>query len=381
VTRTVILGAGFGGIAVATELRAALGDEHEIVLVDRRERFAMGLRKVWELVDLGTIAEGSRSREVLAERGIRFLQGEIGFVDPEARTATIEGETLESDHLVVALGAEQRPDLVPGLADHGHDAWDPAGVPGLRRALGDFDGGRIAIVIAGAPYPCPPAPYELAMLLDESLRDRGLRERTQLAVATVQPLLMPNAGQKGSAWIGEELSAREISWETGLKVERVERGRVVHADGELEFDLLVGIPPHRVPAVVAASALAGEGGWVRVDKRTLETAHEGVFAIGDVTQIKLANDLPLPKAGVIAELEGRRVAAAIAARVNGTAEPPAFDGRGYCFVETGRSQASLVEGEFFAEPEPRVELQPASAEAAEQKRRFEAERLEAWFGS
>lgn len=379
--RTLILGAGFGGLAVATELRKALGDEHEVVLVDRRERFAMGLRKVWELVDLGTIAEGSRSREVLAERGIRFLQGEIGFIDPEARTATIEGETLEADHLVVALGAEPRPDLVPGLAQHGHDAWDPADVPGLRRALADFEGGRIAIVIAGAPYPCPPAPYELAMLLDEWLRDGGRGERSQLAVATVQPMLLPNAGAKGSTWVGEQLQARGISFEAGRKVERIEEGRAVLADGELEFDLLVGIPPHRVPAVIEASALAGEGGWVRVDKGTLETAHEGVYALGDVTQIKLANDLPLPKAGIIAELEGRRVAAAIAARAGDGAPPPEFDGRGYCFIETGKSEASLVEGDFFAEPEPRVELTPASAEAAEEKRRFEAERLAGWFGS
>jgi sulfide:quinone oxidoreductase len=379
--RTLILGAGFGGIAVATELRRALGDGHEVVLVDRRERFAMGLRKIWELVDLGTIAEGSRSREQLSERGIRFLQGEIAFIDPEARTVTVEGETLEADHLVVALGAEQRPDLVPGLAEHGHDVWDPAGVPPLRRALDGFAGGRIAIVIAGAPYPCPPAPYELAMLLDERLRERGLRDRSELAVATVQPLLLPNAGKDGSAWLAEQLSAREISFKTGRKIERVEEGRVGFADGELEFDLLVGIPPHRVPAVVESSGLSANGGWVSVDKGTLETAHPAVYAIGDVTQIKLANGLPLPKAGVIAEAEGRRVAAAIAARAAGEAPPPPFDGRGYCFVETGGAEASLVRGDFFAEPEPRVELEPPSAEAAEEKRRFEAERLADWFGT
>ncbi len=106
-----------------------------------------------------------------------------------------------------------------------------------------------------------------------------------------------------------------------------------------------------------------------------------MFAIGDVTKITLANGLPLPKAGLMAELEGERVAAAIAADVRGEAPPPSFDGRGYCFIEMGKTKATLVEGDFFATPEPRVALREVSAEHAEEKHRFEAERLERWFGS
>ena len=197
--RTLILGGGFGGIATATELRRLLGDEHEVVLVDRGEQFSMGLRKLWELVGHATIAEGSRPRDALAAHGVRVIRAEIESIDPGMRAATVDGETITADYLVVALGAVPRPDLVEGLAEHGHDVWSTASVPRAALALADFEGGRILVLIAGAPYPCPPAPFECAMHVHEHLRARGLRERSEIAVATVQPMLMPNAGVDGSA--------------------------------------------------------------------------------------------------------------------------------------------------------------------------------------
>jgi sulfide:quinone oxidoreductase len=378
--RTLVLGGGFGGLTVATELRRLLPEEHEITLVDHREYFSMGLRKLWELVGHATIAGGSRSRDVLAGRGIHVVGEEIFEIDPVNRSIRIGSGPLHADRLVVALGAESRPDLVLGLAEHGHDVWDVDGVAGAADALARFEGGRILVVVAGAPYPCPPAPYECAIHVDEHLRARGLRERTELSVSTVQPMLMPNAGKEGSAWIAEQLEQRGIGHRAGRTVEGVEPGRVVFGDGSEEFDLLLTVPPHRVPSVVAESGLTGDGAWISVDRGTMETEHEGVYAIGDVTLIPLANGLPLPKAGVTAELEGLRVAAAIAAEARGGEPPPLFDGRGTCFIELGPESAALVEGEFYAEPDPKVAiLGPDPAHAAE-KRRFETERLERWFG-
>lgn len=379
--QTLILGAGFGGLTVATELRRRLGSEHEIVVVDRRPDFLMGLRKLWALVGLGSLEEGSRSRATLNAAGLRFVEQEILAIDPAGRAAQTDSGWITADHLVVALGAEPRPDLVPGLTEHAHNVWDPSAVPGLVEALGRLDEGRLAIVIAGVPYTCPPAPYECAMLLDDHLRELGLRDRIKLVVTTVQPLLMPNAGVEGSEWLGQQLDARQIEHHTGRKVERVEEDRVIYGDDELAFDVLIGVPPHRPPSVIAQSGLTGGGVWIAVDPATLRTSHDHVYAIGDVTMIKLANGLALPKAGVMAELEGRIVAAAIAAEVSGEDPPAPFDGQGFCFMEMGKNNATLIEGDFFAEPEPRIQLRDVSEAHALEKHAFEAERLARWFGT
>lgn len=378
--RTLILGAGFGGIAVATELHRLLGEDHDITLVDRGEQFTMGLRKLWAVVGMGSFAAGSRSRERLNRRGIDFLRREIIGIDPAARRAMTDRGSLEGDYLVVALGAEPRPELVDGMAEHAHNAWDARAVPELEAAVAELRGGRVTVVIAGVPYTCPPAPYECCMLLDDHLRERGLREQTEITVSTVQPMLLPNAGEAGSAWLAEQLERRDIAFHVRRRVERFEPGRIVFADGDVEADLVIGVPPHRVPAVVEASGLTGDRDWISVDPATLETGWENVFAIGDVTQIRLANELPLPKAGVMAELEGQRVAAAIAADVRGQAPPAGFDGRGFCYMETGKTTAALIEGDFFVKPEPRVRLAEPSPEHAEAKHRFETERLTRWFG-
>jgi sulfide:quinone oxidoreductase len=382
VERTLILGAGFGGLTVATELRRLLGDSHDVVLLDRRESFLVGLRKPWALVGLGSLEEGERRRATLPERGIPFLRREVRELDPAERRVVTDEETFDGDFLVVALGAEPRPDLVPGLAEHAYDLYDREAIPGLAETVARFDGGHIAIVIAGGPYKCPPAPFECAMLLDEHLCDRRLRNRSEISVSTFQPILLPNAGKEGSAWLAEQLSSRGIGFHTGRKVELVEAGRVVFADGEpVQADVLVGVPPHRPPAVVKESGLTGDGAWIAVDPATLRTSHEHVFAIGDVTQIELANGLPLPKAGLFAELEGHHVAAAIAADCGAGPPPADFDGRGYCFIEMGKSAATRVEGNFFARPEPEVRVHEVSEAHAAEKRRFEKERLERWFGS
>jgi sulfide:quinone oxidoreductase len=379
--RILILGGGFGGVTVATELSSALDDSHEITLVDQAEHFMMGLRKPWAIAGVGSMEEGTRSRRVLSSRGIHFVEERITKIDPEARVVQTAEQTLEFDYLVVALGAEPRPDMVPGLAEHAHNLYDAESIPGLEKALAEFDGGKIVIAVAGVPYKCPPAPYETVMLLHDSLTDRGLRAATGLHVMTLQPILLPNAGVEGSAWLGEQLTSRDITFQVGAKVQRVEPGRFVLADSEVEGDLLIGVPPHRPPAVVVESGLTGDAEWIKVDPGTLATGYERVYAIGDVTGIKLANGLGLPKAGVMAELEGKRVAAAIVSELAGGESPALFDGKGFCFIETGKTTAALVEGDFFATPEPAVELASPSSENAEAKRRFESERLDLWFGS
>ena len=176
--------------------------------------------------------------------------------------------------------------------------WSVDGVPAAARALAGLEGGRIVILIAGA-IPQLPGAYECAFLVS---RAPGRPRRDPRRHRAADP--HPNAGREGrTGWAGGSPTAG--STRAACKVQRVESGRVVLDDGELPFDLLLAVPPHRVPAVVAEAGLTGESGWVMVDRGTLATRFPGVYAVGDVTMIKLANGLPLPKAGLMAERQER----------------------------------------------------------------------------
>ncbi|MBI4544608.1 MAG: NAD(P)/FAD-dependent oxidoreductase [Gemmatimonadetes bacterium] len=379
-TRTLILGGGFGGLAAATELARLLGPAHEVLLLERRDGFFMGLRKLWVLIGRATLEEGRRPLARLAARGIRFVQAEIRSIDPVRRRVETNEGAFEADYIVVALGAEPRPERVPGLEEHGFNLYDAASVEAAARRLADLDGGRIAVAIAGLPYKCPPAPYEAAMLLDDRFRERGLRSRFHIFFSTLQPALLPNAGPEGARWVAEQFGIRGIEHHVSRKVEQLEAGRIVFDDGELPCDVALIVPPHAPPRMVQESGLGGEGGWIPVDARTLATQHPGVWAVGDVTHIPLANATALPKAGIFAEAQAQVVAQEIAAALGAAAAPPSFDGRGACFIEMGGNQAALVEGDFYAQPAPAVRIAGAAPAHLREKHRFEAERLERWLG-
>jgi sulfide:quinone oxidoreductase len=201
-------------------------------------------------------------------------------------------------------------------------------------------------------------------------------------VTTLQPILMPNAGKTGSDWMADQLAARGITHRVGAKAERVEPGRVAFDDGsEQPFDLLIAVPPHRAPEVATLSGLTGPRGWIAVDPGTLATESADVYAIGDVTTIPLANGLPLPKAGLMAERQGLRVAQAIAAELTGSEPPAPFDGSGYCPIELGTRTAARVDGDWYATPEPIVTIVGPGIEHAAEKADFERERLSRWFGT
>lgn len=376
--RTLILGGGFGGVAVAVRLRE-LRPQDEVVLVDRATSFMMGFRKNAEIAGLADMAGGTRPLAGLERHGVRVVTGSVSSLDPKVRAAEVDGERLEADAVVVALGVELAPESVPGLLEHGIDIYDQEQVATAAEALAGVDGGRVVIGIFGAPYRCPPAPYELALLLADAAGTAG--RTPDLAVFTPQPMSLPVLGRAGCEVIEGLLALRGIGFRPSAPAERVEEGRVLLRGGEeLAFDVLLAVPPHRCPAVAVAAGLAEPGGWVRVDPATMETSFDGVWAVGDCVGIPLATGQPLPKAGVLAERQGIAVAERIAARLAGREARATFDGEGQCWLEVGGGEAMAVRGRFLAEGGPDIELAPASAALLEEKARYERERLDAWFG-
>lgn len=376
--RILILGAGFGGIAAALESRHRLDPADEVVLVDRRETFAMGLRKNWGITGMEPLHLGARRLDGLAARGVAVRRGEITSIDPGSRSAVVDGDSIEADILVVALGAERDLDAIPGLREHALDVYDRDANAANASAVEAFVGGRVVVGVFGAPYPCPPAPYELALMLGERFDERRLSYG--MLVFTSLPRSLPILGEAGCAAFDGRLAGAGISLRTTTTATAVSATEVTIDDGRIPFDLLLAVPPHRAPAVVRESGMTGPKGWIPVDARTLRTRHDGVYAIGDVTAIPLSNGGALPKAGVFAQAEGEVVAARIAAELAGRDAEATFAGEGMCFLETGRGRASAVQGRFLSDP-PEVELTEASEAGYQAKRAFETERLAAWFGT
>ena len=252
--RTLILGGGFGGIATAVAVRR-LAPEDEVVLVDRRSTFTMGLRKNWGIVGAEPLSTGTRSLSRLSRHGIEVRRGTIEAIEPEAIRAQVDGTWIEADSLVVALGAERDPGRVPGFGEHVLDAYDEAANGRIAAAVAGVRGGKVGIGIFAAPYPCPPAPFELALVLHERFETLGVP--AEIEVFSALPASVPILGQAGCEAFDARLNAVGIAFLPGRQAKAVAADGVEFGDERRAYDLLIGIPPHRVPAVVGSSSLAG----------------------------------------------------------------------------------------------------------------------------
>ncbi len=373
--RVLVLGAGFGGLELTTRLSEALGDDAEVTLVDRCDGFVFGFSKLDVMFGRTTASAVEHSYRDLARPGVRFVQAQIQAIDPHGRRVETDAGTLDADILVVALGADLHPEATPGLVEAGHEFYTVAGAFALREVLDRFEGGRVVVGVTSTPFKCPPAPSETALLMDELLRRRGLRERSEIAL--VMPLRAPiPPSPEASSVLRRTFAERDIAWhpERLVRALDTERRVAVLADGgEMPFDLFLGVPVHRAPQVVLDSGMCVDG-WIPVDPLTLETAYPDVYAVGDVTSVGT------PKAGVFAERQAGTVADAIIARARGASSSATYDGRGICYLEFGGDRVAKVDVTFRAGHTPAGEFEEASAALAQDKAVFGRSRIGRWFG-
>ena len=379
----VILGAGFGGLAAATELNHLAGEgKVRVTLVERNRHFSMGFSMQWTLVGRRPLEAGLRSFDNLAARHVAFLHDEVVGIDTAARAVFTRSRRLDYDALLVATGAELAPEVIPGLSEGAFNLCDGPSVLQLRAAVETLKRGTLLIAVTTVPFKCPPAPYEYALLLDDVLRQRGVRDDVRVVMTTPEPQPMPVAGKAVGDAVKALLADRGIEYFPARKITGVDaRRRVVSYEGspQIAYDLFAAMPPHRAPKVVREAGLADASGFVPVDLRTMRTAVDGVYAVGDVAALKLPGGSPHPKAGVFAEAQGLTAARTIAVQLLG-GEAPTYAGSGTCFVDTGREEAAPAEIHLLAEGGPRAVLGPPSAAGLAGKREFERERLARWFG-
>ncbi len=356
--RIVILGGGVGGTLTANLLvkklrrRIDRGDV-SVTVVDATGRhvyqpgfmyIAMGGERAERL---------ERPERGLLDKRVSLVVGEIVRVDEAARLVElVDGMRLQYDQLVIATGSRIVPEDIEHFDTEAHHFYTAEASRRLRQALDRFTGGRVVVAIAGMPYKCPPAPLEVVFLIESELRDRKLRDKSDVhfcspigrafTIETVSDMATPILAEKG------------IELHTFFNVETIdpERKVVESLEGEeLGYDLLVLVPPHKGAQFLIDSGLApAPGGWLPTDRATLQVGgRPNVYALGDAT------DLPLSKAGSTAHFEAPIVAERIAAAVEGRhleGADASYTGRVMCFFEVGDGKGTLLQFDYENPPHP-----------------------------
>ncbi len=372
--RILILGAGFGGLELATTLSETLGDAVEVTLVDKNDAFVFGYSKLDIMFGRSTPEAAQVLYSDIAKPGVRVLRETVTAIDPETRRVETDAGTHECDVLVIALGADYDMDATPGLVS-ANEFYSIAGATVLRDVLPAFAGGKVVIGVCGAPFKCPPAPSECALLLHDQLVARGIRDVCDIKLVIPFGAPVPPSPETSAALL-EAFAARGIEFVPSRRVSSIDATRkvaILDDESELPFDLFLGVPKHRAPDVVLASGMT-EDGYIPVDSATLATKYRGIYAVGDVATIGV------PKAGVFAEGAARVVAQQLIAAAQGGEAPAAYNGRGSCYLEFGGGRVGRVDIDFLSGPTRTGIYQEPSTELVAEKQLFGSSRRARWFG-
>jgi sulfide:quinone oxidoreductase len=373
--RVLVLGAGFGGLELTTRLSDELGDDADIVLIDKADGFVFGFSKLDVMFGRTTPQAVRHPYRDLVKPGVRFVQTAIRSIDPVRRRVETDAGAFDADVMVVALGADLDPSATPGLAEAGHEFYTVDGAFAARDVLDSFGGGRVVVGVTSTPFKCPPAPSETALMLHDYLVARGLRAASEISLVMPLGAPIPPSPAASQALLAE-FAERGISWHPDRLVRSLDpRRRVaILADGEeMPFDLFLGVPVHRVPAVVAESGMCVDG-WIPVNPLTLETAYPDVYAVGDVTSVGT------PKAGVFSERQASVVAGQLIARHGRSGAAQTYDGKGICYIEFGHDRVARVEVTFRSGEPPNGQFDEPSALLLADKAEFGTSRVRRWFG-
>ena len=373
----LILGAGFGGLELATRLSETIADAVRVTLIDRNDSFYFGFSKLEVMLGRQSADDVRLPYADIDKDGVEFRQETVTGVDPAARRVTTDAGSYDADFVVVALGADYDFAATPGFEQGGHEYYSLAGAERLRDALADFKGGKVLVSVLGQPFKCPPAPFEGSFLLHEHFTQHGIRDSVEMATTFPMARPVPVTGEVAQMF-RDGLAARnikELPEHLVTGIDPATRTAELASGKTLPYDLFVGIPIHRAPAALADTGLVVNN-WVPVDQSNLRTRFSGVYALGDVC----TGPRTVPKAGIFAEAAARVVADDIAAAITG-AEPPApYEGSGVCYAEFGGGLVSKVEVNFLRGDAPAAERHDPSLAFAAEKEEFGAVRRARWFG-
>ncbi|MHB1756047.1 MAG: NAD(P)/FAD-dependent oxidoreductase [Leptospirillum sp.] len=350
--RILVLGSGVAGSIVSNQIVRKIFKEVQsgdisITVLGTTDTHCYQPGWLYLPFDLVRNEELKRSERTILDPLINFIIDTAKLIDVKANKVTgVSGKIYEYDVLVIATGSVPRPDLIPGLSEAGHWFHTEEGAIKLQTALRKFTGGKIVIAM-GVPHKCPVAPIEVTLMLDEYLRKKGIREKTDIFYT--YPVGAVHTIPAVAKWAVPVFEERGIRYETFFNMKEVDVSKKMLTSLEgssVEFDLLISIPPHRGASVITESGL-GEGGWIPTNKQTLQMeGHENVFVVGDTT------NLPISKAGSTAHFSADIAVENIISVVRGGEATHFYDGKVFCFIETGKSQATYISFNYANPPVP-----------------------------
>jgi sulfide:quinone oxidoreductase len=350
----VVLGAGTGGTTVANRMARKLPADWSVTVIDpsASHLYQPGLL----FIPFGGPDSIERPRGKTLRPEAIWRRDSVSRVDPDARKVVLaSGETVPYDLLVLASGAQTRPEETPGILGSGwrntvHDFYTLEGARALRDALSRFSGGRLVVNVVEMPIKCPVAPLEFLFLADDYFTRRGIRDRVELVYATPldSAFTKPTCSRLLASLLTEKGIAVETEFSTG-EVDAESRAIVSYDDRRIDYELLVTVPAHKGAAFVEESGLGNDMGFVPTDPRTLAAKKEHhIFVLGDAT------DLPSSKAGSVAHFQAEVLEENLLRAIAGKSPRPEFDGHANCFIESGKGKALLIDFNYETEPLPGV---------------------------
>ncbi|NBC26249.1 MAG: FAD-dependent oxidoreductase [Bacteroidetes bacterium] len=349
----LVLGGGIGGVTVAKQLRNEMGNEDGInlarILVFEKEKstlFAPSL--TWMMVGKRKEEQIRHPMDGIEFGGVEIVYGEIESVDPDTHTVISGGNEYRGDYIVISLGAEKRDKY--DLNRFGHNFYTSEGASDFYKELSQFKSGNIAVTVSSLPHTSPVAPYEAALLIEDTIREKGCRDAAEITLYTPENRPMPFANEKISAAVRRLMEEKGIQYRPKHQLKGADENSLSFSDptkgsAEEAYDLLAYTPKHTCPALLEEAGLTGESGWVEVDSKTLQTPFDKVYAIGDIASLQGHGKPAIPMAGFFAEVQARVVAHNIARRQAGKSPDQTFEASGSYILDQGTT-ARKVDGRF-----------------------------------
>ena len=373
--RVIVLGAGFGGLELTSILSETVGSDLDLTLIDKSDTFYFGFSKLDVMFGRKSPDSVKIAYRNIVKPGVQFLQETIKAIDPVGKKVITDRGNYESDTLVVALGADYDLAATPGFSEGANEFYSFEGATKLSRMIPHFSKGHAIVGVTSAPFKCPPAPSEAALLLHDYLVEMGVRKSCKISIVMPFSVPIPPSPDTSQALL-KAFRERDIEFIPKHLVRAIDPEQhlaILDDESMLPFDLFLGIPKHCAPEVLKDSGLL-QNGWIPVDRNNLKTAFPNVYAIGDVTSVGT------PKAGVFAEGAARVAAASIIAEWKGYSSHSPYTGAGSCYVEFGQDLVGRVDVDFFSGPKPTGTFLEPSEELVMDKQYFGSSRAARWFG-